>query len=73
VHALDLERRHGSFDELWEVTLDLSRSFHDAVLERPQAEIEQIRAALAERFAPFTDAADALTIPARTLVAAASG
>jgi hypothetical protein len=42
------------------------------VLERPQAEIEQIRAALAERFAPFTDAAGALTIPARTLVAAAS-
>jgi SAM-dependent methyltransferase len=72
VHSLELERRHTSFDELWEVTLDLSRSFHDAVLERPQAEIEQIRAALAERFAPFTDAAGALTIPARTLVAAAS-
>lgn len=71
VEPLDLLRRHASFDELWEVTLDLSRLFHDAVLARPREEIEQIRAALQERFAPFTDASGALEIPARTLVAAA--
>jgi ubiquinone/menaquinone biosynthesis C-methylase UbiE len=73
VQELELQRRHASFDELWEVTLDLSRNFHDAVLDRPQAEIEQIKTSLAERFAPFTDASGALAIPARTLVAAASG
>jgi SAM-dependent methyltransferase len=72
VQALDLERRHASFEELWEVTLDLSRSFHDAVLERPETEIEDIKRGLAARFAPHTDANGALAIPARTLVAAAS-
>jgi SAM-dependent methyltransferase len=72
VQALELERRHASFDELWDVTLDLSRNFHDAVVGCPQPEIEQIRASLAERFAPFTDGSGALAIPARTLVAAAS-
>jgi SAM-dependent methyltransferase len=72
VQALELQRRHASFAELWEVTLDLSRSFHDAVLDRPQAEVEQIKNSLAERFMPYTDASGALTIPARTLVAAAS-
>jgi SAM-dependent methyltransferase len=72
VQALELERRHASFEELWELTLDLSRSFHDAVLERPEAEIEEIKRGLAARFAPYTDADGALMIPARTLVAAAS-
>jgi SAM-dependent methyltransferase len=72
VQALDLERRHASFEELWEVTLELSRSFHDAVLERPETEIEDIKRGLAARFAPHTDANGALAIPARTLVAAAS-
>jgi SAM-dependent methyltransferase len=72
VQALELERRHASFEELWDVTLDLSRSFHDAVLERPEAEIEDIKRSLAARFEPHTDAAGALVIPARTLVAVAS-
>jgi SAM-dependent methyltransferase len=72
VEALDLHRRHASFDEFWETTLDLSRSFHDAVLARPQAEIEQIRDGLAARFEPYRDAGGALDIPARTLVACAS-
>jgi SAM-dependent methyltransferase len=71
VEALELLRRHASFAELWDVTLDLSRNFHDAVLDRPQAEIEEIKASLAARFAPYTDSAGALAVPARTLVAAA--
>jgi SAM-dependent methyltransferase len=72
VQALDLRRRHASFADFWEVTLDLSRSFHDAVLSRPADEIEAIRASLAERFAAYTAADGALEIPARTLMAAAS-
>jgi ubiquinone/menaquinone biosynthesis C-methylase UbiE len=72
IEAIELSRRHLDFDELWDTTLDLSRSFHDAVLSRPQREIEQIRQSLAERFAPYTAADGTLAIPARTLLASAS-
>ena len=72
VEALDLVRRHPSFAELWETTLDLSPSFHDAVLSRPASEIAEIESSLGERFAPYTSADGALEIPARTLIASAS-
>ena len=72
IEAVDLRREHESFEELWETTLDLSRNFHDAVLERPEAEIEAIRSSLAQRFAPFTGAGGELAVPGRTLVASAS-
>ena len=42
---------------------------HDAVLDRPEPEIAEIHAALAERFAPYTAADGSLDIPGRTLVA----
>jgi ubiquinone/menaquinone biosynthesis C-methylase UbiE len=71
VRSMDLQRRHESFQELWEATLDLSRSFHDAVLERPAEEIAAIEAGLAERFAPYTAADGTLEVPGRTLLAAA--
>ncbi len=71
VEALDLHRRHASFAEFWDSTLDLSRQFHDAALERPESELAEIRAALAERFAPYTAADGSLEIPGRTLVATA--
>jgi SAM-dependent methyltransferase len=71
IEALDLVRSHASFDELWDSTLDLSRNFHDAVFERPAAEIEEIRSSLAERFAPFTSPGGTLRIPGRTLLASA--
>jgi SAM-dependent methyltransferase len=72
VETLDLRRRHTSFEELWDSTLDLSRTFHDAVLGRPEPEIAEIRASLATRFQPYIDADGALDIPARTLVASAT-
>jgi SAM-dependent methyltransferase len=72
VDAIGLVRRHESFEDLWDTTLDLSRNFHDAVLTRPQGEIEEIRSSLAERFAPHTAEDGSLEIPARTLVASAS-
>jgi ubiquinone/menaquinone biosynthesis C-methylase UbiE len=71
VRALALVRRHASFSELWESTLDLSPSFHDAVLSRPAAEMDEIEASLAARFAQYTAADGTLAIPARTLVASA--
>jgi SAM-dependent methyltransferase len=72
VEAIELPRRQASFEEFWETTLDLSHMFHDAVLERPQAEIDEIKRALAQRFAPYTGADGKLEIPGRTLVASAS-
>ena len=72
VQGMDLWRRHTSFEELWETTLDLSRSFHDAVLARPGPEVAEIKASLAERFAPYTAADGSLEVPGRTLLASAS-
>jgi SAM-dependent methyltransferase len=72
VEDLALVRSHASFEELWDSTLDLSRVFHDAVLDRPAAEIEDIKSSLAERFAPYTTRDGTLQIPGRTLLAAAS-
>jgi ubiquinone/menaquinone biosynthesis C-methylase UbiE len=71
VESLELHRHHASFEEFWETTLDLSRAFHDAVLERSQPEIEQIQAAVRGRLARFETPDGALDIPARTLVASA--
>jgi SAM-dependent methyltransferase len=72
IEALELVRRQQSFDEFWETTLDLSRTFHDAVLARPEREIERIKASLGERLRPYTAADGTLEIPARTLVAVAN-
>jgi SAM-dependent methyltransferase len=69
VEALELMRRHSSFEELWDSTLDLSRVFHDTVLERPEAEIDEIKSSLADRFAPYTVRDGTLEIPGRTLLA----
>jgi SAM-dependent methyltransferase len=71
VREMDLWRRNRSFDELWDVTLDLSRAFHDAVMARPEREVEAIRTSLAERFSPYTAADGTLEVPGRTLLAAA--
>jgi SAM-dependent methyltransferase len=72
VQGMEVMRRHESFDELWEVTLDLSRSFHDTVMARPKGDVEEIRAGLAKRLEPFTRPDGTLEVPGRTLVAAAS-
>lgn len=72
IEALDLPRRHRDFEELWETTLDLSRAFHDAVLSRPATEMDEIKASLAQLFAPYTAADGTLAVPGRTLVACAS-
>jgi SAM-dependent methyltransferase len=71
VERLELTRRHGSFEELWETQLDMSRSFHDAVLSVPEQQIAEIRRSLQDRFAPFTGPAGALQIPGRAIVALA--
>jgi SAM-dependent methyltransferase len=72
VETIGLLRRHPGFTDLWETTLDLSRSFHDAVLSRPQGEIEEIEQAVRGRFAPYEAADGSLEVPALTIVASAS-
>jgi SAM-dependent methyltransferase len=72
IQTLQMHRRHAGFEEFWETTLDLSRAFHDAVLARPQTEIEEIKAAVRKRLEPHEAAGGALDIPGRTLVACAS-
>jgi SAM-dependent methyltransferase len=72
VEAIDVRHRYESFDVFWETMLDISRELHDIVLERPAAEIEQLRAAIAARLAPHTVSDGSLAIPGRSLVAAAS-
>ena len=71
VQALDVAQRHDSFDAFWEMTLDVSRAFHDAVLSRPEPEIAEIRAGVAARLRPFAKPDGALELPGRTLVASA--
>jgi SAM-dependent methyltransferase len=68
VEPLDLLQSSPSFDEFWETTLDIARTFHDAVLARPESEIAEIRASLAARFEPYTADDGSLEIPMRTLV-----
>jgi SAM-dependent methyltransferase len=72
VEAIEIVRRHEDFDELWEAQLDVSRSFHDAVMSYSEPEIHAIKDSLERRFAPFTTSNGALEVPGRTLVALAS-
>jgi SAM-dependent methyltransferase len=71
VETVSMLRRHRSFEEYWDVTLDLSRSFHDAVMAQPAAEVEQIRSALERRLAPYAVPGGGIELPGRTLVACA--
>jgi SAM-dependent methyltransferase len=71
VHAINVKQRHATFDAFWETMLDLSRELHDLVMARPEAEIEQMRGALEERFAEYATPEGALEIPGRSLVAVA--
>ncbi len=72
VQALDVVHRHSSFEAFWETTLDISRSFHDVVLAKPESEIVDIRAGVQRRLAAFVQDDGTLAIPGRTLVASAS-
>lgn len=67
-----LTREHSDFEDFWETTLDMSSIVHDAVMERPFAEIKEIRSEVEQRLAPFAGRDGSLRIPAVTLVASAS-
>jgi len=71
VSSVELAYSTPSFEAFWETTIDVSRGFHDAVLGRPEPEIEEIRGGVERRLAPFIRPDGGLEIPARTLVARA--
>jgi SAM-dependent methyltransferase len=71
VEPLDLVFRYGSFEELWELTLELSVPLADALEPRQPAEREALREAVRERLAPLIGADGTLSVPARPLLAAA--
>ncbi|HEX4563708.1 MAG TPA: methyltransferase domain-containing protein [Solirubrobacteraceae bacterium] len=71
IEPVELTRRHATFDEFWDVTLDLSRVFHDAVLSRPSQEIDAIRSSLEHSLEVFRADDGSLSIPARSLAASA--
>jgi SAM-dependent methyltransferase len=72
IEDVELMRRHPSFEEFWDTTLDISPGFHDAVMARPEREIDAIREGLRVRLEPYTDADGAVQVPGHTLVARAS-
>ena len=71
IHPVEMLRRHRDFDQFWDLTLDLSRSFHDAVMAQGEAEIGRIRSELQRQTEPFTASDGSIALPSRTLVARA--
>jgi hypothetical protein len=71
IRAVEMLREHPSFEDFWELTLDLSRAFHDAVMSQPAETIEQLRGELQARLEPYTKPDGVLALPGRTLVARA--
>ncbi|HLI32451.1 MAG TPA: methyltransferase domain-containing protein [Solirubrobacteraceae bacterium] len=71
ITVVELCERHADFDSFFDRRLDLSRSFHDAVMGLAPEALGRLRAELEQRMAPYTDAAGALAVPGRALVAAA--
>jgi hypothetical protein len=72
LEAVRLEAGHPDFAAFWETALDLSRSFHDAVLSQSKTQIAEIRRSVAEQLASYTGPGEAIKVPGSALVAAAS-
>ncbi|MHB1538843.1 MAG: class I SAM-dependent methyltransferase [Solirubrobacteraceae bacterium] len=68
VSSVALVRRHESFEQLWECTLDTSANIHDLVMGCDAAQIAQIEADLRGRLMPYEDVEGALSVPGETLV-----
>jgi SAM-dependent methyltransferase len=72
VDAIDLVMAYRSFEDWWETTLDLSRPFADMIESRSATERADVQAGLRRALSPFAAPDDALVVPGRTLVAAAT-
>jgi SAM-dependent methyltransferase len=72
IDVVELQQRHESFDRFWEVQLDLAAPIAAVLSELDDERRAEVRAAVAARLEPFTSADGTLTLPASTVVAAAS-
>jgi SAM-dependent methyltransferase len=73
VEPLDFEYAAPSFDEWWETQFDLSMMMANALAPLEPADRDDVHAAVEARYAPYRDEQGALRMPARALVATASG
>ena len=72
VAAVDFAIRYASVQDWWDGTRDMSMRFADAAAAMDEKTAAEVRAALAEAAAPFTDEQGVITIPARTWTAVAT-
>jgi SAM-dependent methyltransferase len=71
VRAIELCERHPDFESFFTRRLDLSRSFHDAVMGLAADQLERFHNELQRRMAAYADPAGALAVPGRALLASA--
>jgi hypothetical protein len=69
--TIEVIHRHANLEEWWANTLDLSSVINEAVKDLDGAALADLKAALGERFAPYSEADGAIALPGRSLVAAA--
>jgi SAM-dependent methyltransferase len=69
--AVDLRFEHPSFDQWWDARLDCSVMFSDALAGRPPEQVAEVRATLERALEPYRAQDGGLSIPGRSLVAAA--
>jgi SAM-dependent methyltransferase len=72
IEPLDFHYTHADFDDWWDTHLDLSAASNEAVRGLSQEQQEALEADLRERLAPYTAPDGSLSLPARSVVAAAS-
>ena len=73
VEAVDFAFTAPSFDEWWEAQYDLSPSMHLALGSLDPDAIDELHEAVRARYASYEQADGSLRMPARALVASASG
>jgi SAM-dependent methyltransferase len=71
VDAIDIRFEHPSFDHWWGARLECSVPFSDALAGADDDQVQQVRAALERGLEEYRTADGGLSIPGRTLVAAA--
>ncbi|MHB1810048.1 MAG: hypothetical protein ACYCU0_12260 [Solirubrobacteraceae bacterium] len=69
--SLAITRRHASFEEFWDCTLDTSVMNHDAFMELPSELAKRAVAEIRARLGRYEQDDGTLLIPAQTLVASA--
>jgi hypothetical protein len=72
IDAVELDRSHESFDDMWDFQLDCAAPIAAVLRELDPAELAEVRVAVERRYEPFTAPDGIITLPASTVVAAAT-